>query len=113
MVESRETYVQVTIELAEKLGTQKVSTYNCTIPTIAQRIAKLKYNDDTLSHIRILDHKSNFMRKMVMICPTRCYSIEQEEVMLQHEGCIECGSCAKETDWKHPRGEKGIEYQYG
>jgi len=113
MVESRETYVQVPIELAEKLGKHTVSTYNCTIPTIAQRIAKLKYNDDTLSHIRILDHKSNFMRKMVMICPTRCYSIEQEEVMLQHEGCIECGSCAKETDWKHPRGEKGIEYQYG
>jgi electron transfer flavoprotein-quinone oxidoreductase len=113
MVESRETYVQVPIELAEKLGKHTVSTYNCTIPTIAQRIAKLRYNDDTLSHIRILDQKSDFMRKMVMICPTRCYSLEQDEVMLQHEGCIECGSCAKETDWKHPRGEKGIEYRYG
>jgi len=113
MVESRETYVQVPIELAEKLGTQTVSTYNCTIPTIAQRIAKLKYNDDNVSHIRILDSKSDFMRKMVVICPTKCYSLEQEEVMLQHEGCIECGSCAKETDWKHPRGEKGIEYEYG
>ena len=113
MVESRETYVQVPIELAEKLGKHTVSTYNCTIPTIAQRIAKLRYNDDALSHIRILDQKSDFMRKMVVICPTRCYSLEQEEVMLQHEGCIECGSCAKETDWKHPRGEKGIEYRYG
>jgi electron transfer flavoprotein-quinone oxidoreductase len=113
MVESRETYVQVPIELAEKLGKHTVSTYNCTIPTIAQRIAKLRYNDDTLSHIRILDQKSDFMRKMVMICPTRCYSLEQDEVMLQHEGCIECGSCAKETEWKHPRGEKGIEYRYG
>ena len=113
MVESRETYVQVPIELAEKLGKKTVSTYNCTIPTIAQRIAKLRYNDDTLSHIRILDQKSDFMRKMVVICPTRCYSLEQEEVVLQHEGCIECGSCAKETDWRHPRGEKGIEYRYG
>ncbi len=113
MVESRETYFQVPIELAEKLGKHTVSTYNCTIPTIAQRIAKLRYNDDTLSHIRILDQKSDFMRKMVVICPTRCYSLEQEEVVLQHEGCIECGSCAKETDWRHPRGEKGIEYRYG
>jgi electron transfer flavoprotein-quinone oxidoreductase len=113
MVETRETYVQVPIELAEKLGTHKASTYSCTIPTIAQRIAKLRYNDDTLSHIRILDPKSAFMRKMVVLCPTKCYSIEQEEVMLQHEGCIECGSCAKETDWKHPRGEKGIEFRYG
>jgi len=113
MVESRETYFQVPIELAEKLGKHTVSTYNCTIPTIAQRIAKLRYNDDTLSHIRILDQKSDFMRKMVVICPTRCYSLEQGEVVLQHEGCIECGSCAKETDWRHPRGEKGIEYRYG
>jgi electron transfer flavoprotein-quinone oxidoreductase len=113
MVESRETYVQVPIELAEKLGKKTVSTYNCTIPTIAQRIARLRYNDDTLSHIRILDQKSDFMRKMVVICPTRCYSLEQEEVVLQHEGCIECGSCAKETDWRHPRGDKGIEYRYG
>jgi electron transfer flavoprotein-quinone oxidoreductase len=113
MVETRETYVQVPIELAEKLGSHTASTYSCTIPTIAQRIAKLRYNDDTLSHIRILDPKSEFMRKMVVLCPTKCYSIEQEEVMLQHEGCIECGSCAKETDWKHPRGEKGIEFRYG
>ncbi|MGB6590446.1 MAG: electron transfer flavoprotein [Candidatus Nitrosopolaris sp.] len=113
LVETKETYVQVPIELAEKLGTHTDSTYKCTIPTIAQRIAKLRYNDDTLSHIRVLDPRNDFMRKMVVVCPTKCYSIEQDEVMLQHEGCIECGSCAKETDWKHPRGQKGIEYRYG
>lgn len=113
LVENKETYVQVPIELAEKLGTRTDSTYRCTIPTIAQRIAKLRYNDDTLSHIRVLHPRDDFMRKMVVVCPTKCYSIEQDEVMLQHEGCIECGSCAKETDWKHPRGEKGIEYRYG
>jgi electron transfer flavoprotein-quinone oxidoreductase len=113
LVETKETYVQVPIELAEKLGTRTDSTYRCTIPTIAQRIAKLRYNDDTISHIRVLDPRSDFMRKMVVLCPTQCYSMEQDHVMLQHEGCIECGSCAKETDWKHPRGEKGIEYRYG
>lgn len=112
LVETKETYVQVPIELAEKLGTRTSSTYKCTIPTISQRIARLKYNDDILSHIRILK-QTDFIRKMVLICPTKCYSTEQERVMLQHEGCIECGSCAEETDWKHPRGEKGIEYRFG
>ncbi|PXF28322.1 MAG: 4Fe-4S ferredoxin, partial [Thaumarchaeota archaeon] len=29
------------------------------------------------------------------------------------EGCIECGTCSEQTDWKHPRGEKGINYRYG
>ncbi|HZC21225.1 MAG TPA: electron transfer flavoprotein [Nitrososphaeraceae archaeon] len=113
IVESVETYVQVPVEIAEKSGTRVSSTYTPTIPTIAQRIAKLKYDDDNLSHIKVLHPKSEFMKKMVTLCPTKCYSIENEDVMLQHEGCIECGTCAKETEWRHPRGEKGINFQYG
>ena len=114
MVESVETYVQVPIEIAEKSGTQVASKYNLTVPTIAQRIAKLKYDDDNISHIKVLNPKSEFMKKMVTLCPTKCYSLEKDDdVTLQHEGCIECGTCAKETEWRHPRGEKGINYQYG
>jgi electron transfer flavoprotein-quinone oxidoreductase len=115
IVESVETYVQVPIEIAEKSGTRVASKYNLTVPTIAQRIAKLKYDDDNISHIKVLNPKSEFMKKMVILCPTKCYSLEKEDddVTLQHEGCIECGTCAKETEWRHPRGEKGINYQYG
>jgi len=113
IVESVETYVQVPIEIAEKSGTRVLTTYNPTIPTIAHRVAKLKYNDDSISHIKVLNPKSEFIKKMVILCPTKCYSIEKDDVILQHEGCIECGTCAKETEWKHPRGEKGINFQYG
>lgn len=113
LVESEETYVQVPIELAEKLGKPVNSTYAPTIPSIEQRIARLKYDDDRLSHIKVLDPKSEFMKKMVKLCPTKCYSMEDGGVTLQHEACIECGTCAKETDWHHPRGEKGVIYQYG
>ena len=113
IVESVETYVQVPIEIAEKSGTRVASKYNLTVPTIAQRIAKLKYDDDNISHIKVLNPKSEFMKKMVTLCPTTCYSLEKDDVTLQHEGCIECGTCAKETEWRHPRGEKGINYQYG
>jgi len=113
LVESEETYVQVPIELAERLGRRISSTYTPRLLTIAQRIANLKYDDDSISHIRVLNPRSEFMKKMVALCPTKCYNLEYEEVMLQHEGCIECGTCAKETQWKHPRGEKGIAFQYG
>jgi electron transfer flavoprotein-quinone oxidoreductase len=113
MIETTQTYVEVPTELAERLGSPVRSTYNCSIPTIAERIAKLKYNDDLFSHIRVQDPTSEFMKKMVTVCPTKCYTLEQEKVMLQHEGCIECGSCALETNWRHPRGEKGIDYRYG
>jgi len=113
LLESEETYVDVPVELAEKLGTPLNSATIFSVPTIAQRIARLYYNDDTDSHIKVLDGKSDFMRKMVVLCPTKCYNMEGEEVFLQHEGCIECGSCAKETEWRHPRGQKGVEFRYG
>jgi electron transfer flavoprotein-quinone oxidoreductase len=113
LVESEDTYVQVPIELAERLGKKISSTYTPKILSIAQRVANLKYDDDSISHIRVLNPKSEFMKKMVFLCPTRCYNLENDQVMLQHEGCIECGTCAKETMWRHPRGEKGIVFQYG
>jgi electron transfer flavoprotein-quinone oxidoreductase len=113
LVESEDTYVHVPVEVAEKIGRTVQATYEPTIPTIAQRIAGLKYDDDRVSHIKVLNPKSEFMKKMVTLCPTSCYSMEGSDVTLQHEACIECGTCAKETEWRHPRGEKGIVYQYG
>jgi electron transfer flavoprotein-quinone oxidoreductase len=103
----------VPVELAEKTGRQVQATYEPRIPTIAQRIARLKYDDDRISHIKVLNSKSEFMKKMVTLCPTSCYSMEAGDVTLQHEACIECGTCAEETEWCHPKGEKGIVYQYG
>ena len=113
LVESTETYVQVPIEIAEKIGRTVQSSYEPRTPTIAQRVAALEYDDDRISHIKVLDPKSDFMKKMVTLCPTGCYSIERDDVILQHEACVECGTCAKQTDWHHPRGEKGVVYQYG
>jgi electron transfer flavoprotein-quinone oxidoreductase len=113
LIESVDTFVKVPIEIAERLGEQVTASYKPNIPTIDDRIANLKYDDDHVSHIKVLDSKSDFMKKIVTLCPTKCYTLENGQVMLQHEGCIECGTCSLETDWKHPRGEKGIIFQYG
>lgn len=113
LVESEETYVQMPIEIAEKLGKAVTASYKPTIPTLAQRVAKLKYDDDRQSHIKVTRPESEFMKKMVTLCPTNCYLLEDGKVVLQHEACIECGTCAKETEWRHPRGDKGIAFQYG
>ena len=113
LVESEETYVQVPIEIAERLGSKVSKTYEPTIQTVAERVARLKYDDDRQPHITVLEPKSEFMKKIVTLCPTKCYSLEDGNVVLQHEPCIECGTCAKETEWRHPRGEKGIIYHYG
>ncbi len=113
LVESEETYVQVPIEIAERLGRTASASYAPTVPSTAERVAKLKYDDDRQPHIKVLSPESEFMKKLVTLCPTKCYSLEGGKVVLQHEACIECGTCAKETEWRHPRGEKGIVYQYG
>ena len=112
-IESEDVYFKVPIKIADKLGTLNNASYIPQIPTIQDRVAKLCYHEDNISHIKILDSSKNFLRKMVVLCPTKCYSLEGDEVILQHEGCIECGTCSKETEWRHPRGEKGVIFKYG
>jgi electron transfer flavoprotein-quinone oxidoreductase len=113
LIESEETYIRTPINIADKLGTKTISEYSISIPELSKRISSLSYNDDPQSHIKVTNSRSEFMKKMVTLCPTKCYSLEGEDVVLQHEGCIECGTCSLETEWRHPRGEKGIQYQYG
>lgn len=113
MIESEDTYVKVPIELAERLGKPITASYSPNVPSIADRIAKLVYNDDSNSHIKVLNPNSDFMKKIVTLCPAKCYSEEGGKVVIQHEGCVDCGTCSQETEWRHPRGEKGIHYQYG
>ena len=113
IVESEETFVKVPIEIAERLGETMKASYTPSIPSLDDRVAKLTYNDDHIAHIKVLKPTSEFMKKMVTLCPTKCYSEENGNVLIQHEGCVDCGTCSQETDWKHPRGEKGIHYQYG
>ena len=112
-IESEDVYYKIPIKIADKLGTVKSSTYIPQIPTVQDRVAKLCYHEDTISHIKILNSGKNFLKKMVTLCPTKCYSLEGNDVILQHEGCIECGTCSKETEWRHPRGEKGVLFKYG
>ncbi|MDH3313230.1 MAG: NAD(P)/FAD-dependent oxidoreductase [Nitrosopumilus sp.] len=113
MIESEDTYVKIPIQLAERLGEIVSQSYSPSIPSIADRIGNLSYNDDNSSHIKVLNPNSEFMKKMVTLCPAKCYSEEGGNVIIQHEGCVDCGTCSQETEWRHPRGEKGIHYKYG
>ena len=113
MIESEDTYVKIPIQLAERLGKTVSKSYSPTIPSIEDRIGNLSYNDDNSSHIKVLNPNSEFMKKMVTLCPAKCYTEEGGNVIIQHEGCVDCGTCSQETEWRHPRGEKGIHYKYG
>lgn len=120
LIESNEAYVKIPMEIAEKIGRTVNPDYEIKPRNIDDRIAKIKINDDPEPHIKIIDPDLKFIKSMVQLCPTKCYIMEildkerfKSQVVLQHEGCIECGTCSKETDWKHPKGEKGVTYEYG
>ena len=113
IIETEDTYVKVPIQLAERLGTPVSTSYTPNPVFIGERISKLSFNDDHQSHIKLLTDNSEFMKKITIVCPAKCYAQEDGKIILQHEGCLDCGTCSQETEWRHPRGEKGIHYKYG
>jgi len=113
LIETEDTYVKIPIQLAERLGKIISTSYSPKITPIGDRISKLNYNDDHISHIKLPNTEKEFLNKMVMLCPAKCYAKEGEKIILQYEGCLDCGTCSQETEWRHPRGEKGIHYRYG
>jgi len=113
MIETEDTYVKVPIQLAERLGKTVSTTYFPNTTLIGDRISKLSYNDDHLSHIKLKETTNGFMKKITVLCPAKCYAEEGGKIILQHEGCLDCGTCSQETEWRHPRGEKGVQYKYG
>lgn len=113
MIETEDTYVKVPIQLAERLGKIVSTSYFPKTTLIGDRISKLSYNDDHISHIKLLDTDNEFMKKIPLLCPAKCYAEENGKIILQYEGCLDCGTCSQKTEWRHPRGEKGIHYNYG
>jgi electron transfer flavoprotein-quinone oxidoreductase len=108
------------MEIAESIGRTVEPDYKIKPPSIDERIARIKISDEPEPHIKIVDPNSKFIKSMVQLCPTKCYIMEilekerfRSQVILQHEGCIECGTCSRETNWRHPRGEKGVTHEYG
>ena len=113
MIETEDTYVKVPIQLAERLGKTVSASYFPKTTSVEDRISKLIYNDDHISHIKLLDTNNEFMKKIILLCPAKCYAEESGKIILQHEGCLDCGTCSQKTEWRHPRGEKGVRYSYG
>ncbi|MFN4337056.1 MAG: electron transfer flavoprotein [Candidatus Nitrosocaldus sp.] len=133
IIESNDAYVKIPMEVAERVGSEVKPIAEIRPLSIDERIARLKIREDEVPHIRVRDPRSKFVKAMVHLCPTKCYIMEASEevskregantearlkavvsnVILQHEGCIECGTCSRETEWRHTRGEKGIMYEYG
>ncbi|MFC6731336.1 MULTISPECIES: FAD-dependent monooxygenase [unclassified Haladaptatus] len=124
-------YVTLPTVIAEELGTRISTESHVEPPSLADRIGKLTYDTDVGNpHITLLDNSLEASGAAVTACPVSarnfgggCYREEtiasngstERVVSLDTQPCVECGTCAivADTKWEHPRGEKGVEFEWG
>ncbi|WP_128478625.1 FAD-dependent monooxygenase [Halorussus pelagicus] len=124
-------YVTLPTVIAEELGERVAGEADFEPKDLATRIGDLTYDTDVGNpHIELLDDSVAASGAAVTACPVSakdfgggCYreetvktnGSEQKRVSLDTQPCVECGTCAvvADTDWEHPRGGKGVEFEQG
>ena len=129
--DTRTPYVTLPTVIAEELGAPIDEVNDVEPPSLADRIGDLTYDTDVGNpHIELLDDSAAASGTAVTACPVSaedfgggCYRRETVEtngtkrdvISLDTQPCVECGTCAvvADTDWEHPRGGKGVEFEEG
>ena len=90
--------------------------------TIDDKLNKLKYNCDTVSH---LNPDENFCKECkskicIKICPAGVYEWDEtnKKLIVNYENCLECGACKIICEksclkWEYPKSGKGVTFKYG
>jgi len=129
MPDTRTPYVTLPTVLGDALGDRVTTVNEVEPPELDDRIGDLTY-DVGDPHIELLDESFAASGAAVAACPVSaqdfgggCYRAEtvkengHEEtvVSLDTQPCVECGTCAvvADTDWNHPAGNKGVEFEQG
>ncbi|MCO8267691.1 flavoprotein [Haloferax sp. AB510] len=131
MPDTRTPYVTLPTVIAEELGTRVRDKSSVTPPDLEARIGGLTYDTDIGNpHITLRDESYEASGAAVAACPVSavdfgggCYreevvrtnGSEERVVSLDTQPCVECGTCAvvADTEWTHPRGDKGVEFKWG
>jgi len=129
--DTRMGYVTVPTVIAEQLGERVDDENTIETPELDDRIGDLTYDiDEGNPHIELRDNSFEASGAAVTACPVSakdfgggCYrdeyvqtnGTEEHVVSLDTQPCVECGTCAvvADTDWTHPEGGKGVEYNQG
>jgi electron transfer flavoprotein-quinone oxidoreductase len=131
MPDIKTSYVTLPEVLAEATGERVTDENVVEPPELDDRIGDLTYDTDVGNpHIEVLDNSWEASGTAVTACPVSakdfgggCYreetvkrdGSEENVVSLDTQPCVECGTCAviADTEWEHPRGGKGVEYNEG
>ena len=81
-----------------------------------------RYKVDEESHLRIINPevciKECQDQACLYFCPAYVYRLEGDRISVNHEGCLECGSCRvtcgkMNIEWRYPKGGYGISHKFG
>jgi electron transfer flavoprotein-quinone oxidoreductase len=129
--DTRTPYVTLPRVIAEELGERVTGENTIEPPKLVDRIGDLTYDTDIGNpHIELIDNSIGASGAAVAACPVSAHGFgggcyreetiqtddgEKRVVSLDTQPCVECGTCAvvADTEWRHPRGGKGVEYREG
>ena len=89
--------------------------------SVPEKLSVNKYELDECSHITIdreVCRRQCKNKVCLFICPAKVYNEQNGEIIVDHAGCLECGTCSiaciqKALKWKYPSGGFGIVYRHG
>jgi ferredoxin like protein len=90
------------------------------IMKVEEKVALCAIKHHEESHIQLDSSSCARCQTKICIraCPAHLYTLEQNQVKVDHAGCLECGTCLVvcplgAVSWKYPQGGFGIRYRYG
>ena len=86
---------------------------------IDEKLALLKYKSDVNSHIEVDNEICSTCKTKdcLNVCPAKVYKLENGEIKINYENCLECGACyvacpKKSINWVYPKSDCGVVYKY-
>jgi len=92
--------------------------------TLQAKLGRNVFKIDGESPHILIDHAACrsqcTVRPCLFVCPANLYSYqaERDEVFVDYEGCLECGTCLivcrdQALSWHYPRAGFGVQYRFG
>ena len=80
-----------------------------------------RFKVDEESHLKIDDDtkcRDCSGQPCLYFCPANVYRLEDGRISVNHEGCLECGSCRigcpfLNIEWRFPKGGYGVSHKFG
>ena len=85
---------------------------------VEAKLGQNVFNLDQRAHIVIDDAICSRCadRVCLRVCPADLYKLDGQRIVVNWEGCLECGTCmiccdGEALSWEYPRGGFGVKYR--